>query len=60
MIICLEKGEVAGIGTHAQLMESCPPYRRLYEIQFHEGSFSDSPPANGADGAEVLAAPASA
>jgi ATP-binding cassette, subfamily B, bacterial MsbA len=43
MIICLDKGCVAGIGTHAQLLESCPAYRRLYEIQFHEGSFGESP-----------------
>jgi ABC-type multidrug transport system fused ATPase/permease subunit len=43
MIICLDKGRVAGIGTHAQLLESCPAYRRLYEIQFHEGAFSEVP-----------------
>ena len=36
MIVCLEKGEVAGIGTHAQLLESCGPYRLLYENQFRE------------------------
>jgi ATP-binding cassette, subfamily B, bacterial MsbA len=41
MIICLDKGCVAGIGTHAQLLESCPAYRRLYEIQFHEGAFGE-------------------
>ncbi len=36
MILCLEKGEVAGIGTHNQLIETCLPYRKLYENQFRE------------------------
>lgn len=36
MIICLEKGNVAGMGTHNELLESCPPYRKLYENQFRE------------------------
>ncbi len=36
MIVCLDKGIVAGLGTHPQLLESCPAYRRLYENQFHE------------------------
>jgi ABC-type multidrug transport system fused ATPase/permease subunit len=57
MIICLEKGEVAGIGTHGQLMESCPTYRKLYEIQFHEGDYSDQATANGGNGDEVVAVP---
>jgi ABC-type multidrug transport system fused ATPase/permease subunit len=38
MIICLEKGLVAGIGIHNQLLETCPPYRRLYENQFRESA----------------------
>jgi len=25
------EGRVAGIGTHTQLLESCAPYRRLYD-----------------------------
>ena len=36
MILCLDKGEVAGIGTHNQLIDSCPHYRNLYENQFRE------------------------
>jgi ABC-type multidrug transport system fused ATPase/permease subunit len=36
VIICLEKGDVAGIGTHNQLIEACLPYRKLYENQFRE------------------------
>jgi ABC-type multidrug transport system fused ATPase/permease subunit len=36
MIICLDKGNVAGIGTHSQLLENCLAYRRLYENQFRE------------------------
>lgn len=32
-IIVLEKGEVAGIGNHAELMQSCPAYRRAFGAQ---------------------------
>jgi ABC-type multidrug transport system fused ATPase/permease subunit len=38
MIICLDRGNVAGIGTHGQLLETCPPYRKLYENQFRESA----------------------
>ncbi|HEY4328315.1 MAG TPA: ABC transporter ATP-binding protein [Phycisphaerae bacterium] len=48
-IICLERGLVAGIGTHAQLLEVCPPYRRLYENQFRESAHDDLP-VNGSNG----------
>ncbi|TGY91994.1 ABC transporter ATP-binding protein [Petralouisia muris] len=33
-IIVLEDGEVAGIGTHQQLLESCGVYREIYESQY--------------------------
>lgn len=33
-IIVLEDGEVAGIGTHTELMGSCDVYREIYESQF--------------------------
>ena len=32
-IIVLSKGEVAGIGTHDELMQNCEPYRRLIQNQ---------------------------
>ena len=32
-IVVLEDGEVAGIGTHAQLMERCGVYREIYRSQ---------------------------
>ena len=38
MIVCLERGEVAGIGTHNQLTETCIPYRKLCETQFFRPS----------------------
>jgi ATP-binding cassette, subfamily B, bacterial MsbA len=56
MIICLEKGVVAGIGTHPELLERCAPYKKLYEIQFHEGSYGEE--AASPNGEEALAAPA--
>lgn len=36
LIVCLEAGKVAGIGTHQQLVANCPVYRKLYENQFRE------------------------
>ncbi|MFQ5633519.1 MAG: ABC transporter ATP-binding protein, partial [bacterium] len=33
-ILLLEGGELAHIGTHAQLMQESPQYRELYELQF--------------------------
>jgi ABC-type multidrug transport system fused ATPase/permease subunit len=36
MIIVLDHGYVAGVGTHAQLIDTCTPYRKLYENQFKE------------------------
>ncbi len=35
-IVVLKQGEIIDIGTHAQLMESCPYYRNLYELQFQD------------------------
>jgi ATP-binding cassette subfamily B protein len=32
-IIMLEKGQVIGHGTHEELLESCQPYREIYENQ---------------------------
>ena len=32
-ILVLENGRVAGLGTHGQLLERCPAYRRLWEAQ---------------------------
>lgn len=33
-ILVLDDGELAGIGTHAELMGSCEIYREIYESQF--------------------------
>ncbi len=33
-IIVLDDGAVAGIGTHEQLLESCPTYQEIYASQF--------------------------
>ena len=33
-IIVLEDGAAVGIGTHDQLMDSCPEYREIYDSQF--------------------------
>jgi len=36
-IIVLDAGTLAGIGTHAQLMRSCPQYREIVASQLGEG-----------------------
>jgi len=33
-ILVLEDGEMAGIGTHEELLESCSVYREIHESQF--------------------------
>ena len=33
-IIVLEDGEIAGIGTHSGLLETCGVYREIYESQY--------------------------
>ena len=35
-ILVLEDGILAGQGTHAELLESCPVYREIYESQFRK------------------------
>ncbi len=35
-ILVMDKGRVAGFGTHAQLMESCPLYQEIYHSQIGE------------------------
>jgi ATP-binding cassette subfamily B protein len=32
-ILVLEDGEVVGLGTHAELLETCPTYREIVESQ---------------------------
>ena len=36
-IIVLEDGEVAGIGTHTELLESCPVYKEIHDSQISKG-----------------------
>ena len=36
-ILVLHEGEMIGRGTHAELMESCPEYREIYQTQMREG-----------------------
>ncbi len=35
-IIVLDDGEAVGIGTHAELLESCEVYREIYDSQFKQ------------------------
>ncbi|MBQ8540189.1 MAG: ABC transporter ATP-binding protein [Clostridia bacterium] len=41
MIITLEDGAVAGIGTHKELLESCPVYEEIYYSQYERGDFNE-------------------
>ena len=36
-IIVLDDGAVAGIGTHNELLKSCPVYQEIYYSQFPKG-----------------------
>ena len=36
-IIVLEDGEVAGIGTHAELLADCPVYKEIHDSQISKG-----------------------
>ncbi len=36
-IIVLEDGEVAGIGTHEELLDNCPVYREIHDSQITRG-----------------------
>ena len=36
-ILVLDDGEVVGMGTHAELLESCDVYKEIYRSQFSEG-----------------------
>ena len=35
-ILVLDEGNVAGLGTHETLLESCPVYREIYDSQFRK------------------------
>ena len=36
-IIVLDDGHMVGLGRHAELLESCPVYKEIYESQFKKG-----------------------
>ena len=39
-ILVLEDGHQAGLGSHQELLESCPVYREIYDSQFQRGGAS--------------------
>ena len=41
-ILVVDHGRSIGFGTHVQLMEGCPTYRRLWEAQSHRDPDADS------------------
>ena len=40
-IIVLDEGEMAGIGTHTELLENCPAYQEIYYSQFPKEAVSN-------------------
>jgi subfamily B ATP-binding cassette protein MsbA len=42
-IVVMEDGRIVEMGTHDQLMEKCPLYAKLYNMQFEESSLQDGP-----------------
>ena len=41
-IIFLDDGRVTAVGTHAELLETCPDYRTMVELQRVEGAMKES------------------
>lgn len=41
-IIVLDEGRAVGIGTHEQLLETCPVYREIYESQYQSEDGEDA------------------
>ena len=37
-IVVLDDGKICGLGTHDELMESCPVYKEIYDSQFRKES----------------------
>ena len=37
-IVVLDDGEIAGMGTHDELIDSCEVYREIYESQYGKGA----------------------
>ena len=58
-ILVLDNGHIAGLGTHAELMESCPIYRETYESQ-NRTSEDDLGEDSVVEGEESLETPDSA
>lgn len=46
-ILVLDDGEMAGIGTHEELLESCPAYQEIYYSQFPEKAKGKEAAGNG-------------
>ena len=36
-ILVLEEGQAVGLGTHEELLDTCPVYREIYDSQFKKG-----------------------
>lgn len=58
-ILVLDNGHIAGLGTHAELMQTCDIYRDTYESQNRTGEEGEAAVAT-ADGATTEAAAATA
>lgn len=43
VIVVMEAGRVAARGAHAELLETCPLYARLYAMQFNEAAPASEP-----------------
>ena len=52
-ILVLEDGEVVGMGTHDQLLESCEVYREIYDSQYQSGT--DGARKHGGGGKDTVA-----
>ncbi|MED9827211.1 MAG: hypothetical protein UFX72_02880, partial [Adlercreutzia sp.] len=46
-IVVLDEGRVAGVGTHRELMETCPAYQEIALSQLTEEELADPIPVGG-------------
>ncbi|MEW5772704.1 MAG: ABC transporter transmembrane domain-containing protein [Thermodesulfobacteriota bacterium] len=47
VIVVMEAGRVVAQGPHAELLETCPLYAKLYAMQFNEAEPASAPPDRG-------------
>lgn len=48
-IVVMDKGHIVGLGSHRDLLNTCPRYKTLYDLQFNDYDVIDTPQRASAD-----------